>query len=136
MTASYALQLTLMALHVITGGFWVGAAFVLARFGPHIGGVRLRRAQLLAASAALLIGVWLWVIVSRGWSRNQLWVMQFGALAAIIGAGVQSGLAMPVARRLEGPDGAAAERRLRVIDWAAAVLVGLALVAMVLAHLL
>jgi hypothetical protein len=129
-----ALLLLAIALHVLTGVFWTGAAFVVARFGPATGGLRLRRAQLLAATASIAIGAALWVWRRSEWGQLQAQVMGLGALAAIVAAGVQSGLGLPAARRLEGLEGSAARGRLAVVDWLSALLLGLAVVSMTLAR--
>jgi hypothetical protein len=123
-----------VALHVLTGVFWTGAAFVLARFGPSTGGLRLRRVQLLAATVSVAFGVWLWLGRRAEWGALQAEVMTLGAIAAILAAGVQSGLGLSASRQLDGPADAAARRRLRLIDWTAAVLLAIALTAMVLAR--
>jgi uncharacterized membrane protein len=134
MNGSLALHLAGLTAHVLTGVYWVGGALVLARFGPLTGGQRLRRSQLLAATFAMLLGVWLWLGHSGEWSRPQARAMMLAALAAVVAAGVQSGFGLRASRQLDGPDDAGARRRLRVIDGTAASLLVVALMAMVLAH--
>lgn len=136
MSGSFALLLAAVAVHVLTGVFWTGSAFVLARFGPRTGGPRLRRVALLAATVSVLLGAWLWLGRGGGWTPPQARAMALGAIAAILAAGAQSGLGLRASRQLDGPDGAAAGRRLVVIDWITAVLMAIALLAMVLARYL
>lgn len=134
MSTAVALLLLGVALHVLFGVFWTGSTFVLARFGPEFGGLRLRRVQLLAATAAVLLGVWLWLGRRSEWGPIQAKAMMVGALAAFVAAGLQSALGLSAARQVGGPNTPAAIRRLRAVDWTAAVLLGVAVCAMVLAR--
>jgi hypothetical protein len=134
MRGSLALLLIAVAVHVLTGVFWTGAAFVLARFGPATGGLRLRRVQLLAATLSVVVGAWLWIGRRGEWGELQAEAMQLGAVAAVLAAAVKSALGLGASRRLDGPDDAAARRRLMMIDRLAALLLGVAVTAMVLAR--
>jgi hypothetical protein len=125
-----------VALHGVSGVYWTGAAFVLARFGPSTGGLRLRRSQLLAATAAVASGAWLWSGRWREWEAWQAKALTLGAIAAMLAVAVQVGIGLSASRRLEGPQDAAARRRLRLIDGTAAILLAIALCAMVLARYL
>ena len=134
MSGPLALLLIAVAVHVLTGVFWTGAAFVLARFGPATGGLRLRRVQLLAATVSVVVGAWLWIGRRGEWGEAQAQAMQLGAVAAVLAAAVQSAFGLSASRRLDGPADAAARRRLALIDRLAALLLGVALTAMVLAR--
>jgi hypothetical protein len=134
MSGPLALLLIAVAVHVLTGVFWTGAAFVLARFGPSTGGLRLRRVQLLAATVSVVVGAWLWIGRRGEWGEAQAQAMQLGAVAAVLAAAVQSALGLGASRRLDGPDDAAARRRLVAVDRFAALLLAVALTAMVLAR--
>ena len=78
----------LLAFHAVTAVFWAGTTFVLAR-APGAGGETLVRAQLGAATAAILAGVGLfWLSHSGGFGPMEL-TLAVGAISALIAAALQ-----------------------------------------------
>jgi hypothetical protein len=82
-------------LHVLTGVFWVGVTFVLARtdgyqadrfFGPQMG----------AATIAVLTGALLWFLLHRGPAGTMEHILGVGAVCAVLAAGVQGASAREV----------------------------------------
>jgi hypothetical protein len=81
-----------VALHVLSGIFWAGSTFVLARLGG--AGVRqLARPQMGAAAVAVLTGGILWRLVHAHSFQPQERILAVGACCAIIAAGVQGAVA-------------------------------------------
>ena len=81
----------LIALHVLTGVFWAGSTFTLARSGG-AGGEALFRPQMGAAVIAVLTGVGMWHLLHAGNFALGEKILAAGALAAIAAAGVQGAL--------------------------------------------
>jgi hypothetical protein len=81
-----------VALHVLSGIFWAGSTFVLARVGG-AGAGQLVRPQMRAAAVAVLTGGILWNLVHAGSFQPQEQVLALGAFCALIAAGVQGILA-------------------------------------------
>jgi hypothetical protein len=79
-----------VALHVLSGIFWAGSTFVLARSGG-AGTAQLARPQLGAAAFAVCTGGILWHLVHHHSFQPQEQVLALGACSAVIAAGVQGG---------------------------------------------
>lgn len=80
------LVLTLV-LHVLSGVFWAGSTFTLARTAAGVEG--LLRPQLGAAFTAVVTGALLWHLVHSGSPGGTEYILLAGAVAALIAAGVQ-----------------------------------------------
>lgn len=81
-----------LAVHVLSGVFWAGSTFVLARTGDGRSAMSLFGPQMGAATIAVLSGALLWHIFHEGYFGSQERVLAIGAIAAIIAAGVQGAL--------------------------------------------
>ncbi|MGO4712939.1 hypothetical protein [Bradyrhizobium sp. 2TAF24] len=81
----------LIALHALSGVFWVGSTFTLARQGG-AGSEALFRPQMGAAVVAVLTGAGLWHLLHEAGFGSTEKVLMLGALAAIAAAGVQGAL--------------------------------------------
>ena len=92
------LLMIVIALHVLSGVFWAGSTFVLAR-SAGIGAERLAYPQVGAATVAVLAGIVLWGLTHRFGFGTTEQVLALGAGCAIAAAGVQ-GLALAVVRKL------------------------------------
>jgi|SRR5437879_1021804 hypothetical protein len=108
MEAGLVMQTILMftvALHVLSGIFWAGSTFVLARAGG-AGAGELARPQMGAAAFAVLTGGILWHLLHAHSFQPQEQVLALGACCAIIAAAVQG--ASAVRMRLAHADAALA----------------------------
>src|SRR5258708_35571733 len=85
-----------LVLHVLSGVFWAGSTFVLARTGGYQAD-RFFRPQMGAAAAAVLTGALLWFLLHRGPAGIQEYVLGVGAICALLAAGVQ-GASAPALR--------------------------------------
>jgi hypothetical protein len=75
-------------LHVLSGVFWAGTTFALARLGgAHVD--QFFRPQMGAAMIAVATGVWLWYLLHRGTPGLPEHVLGIGAIFAIAAAGAQ-----------------------------------------------
>jgi hypothetical protein len=81
-----------VALHVLSGIFWAGSTFVLARVGG-AGAVQLGRPQMGAAAVAILTGGILWRLVHAHAFQPQEQILALGAFCAIIAAAIQAAAA-------------------------------------------
>jgi hypothetical protein len=77
-----------LVLHVLSGVFWAGATFVVARTGGYQAD-RFFRPQMGAATIAVLTGGLLWFLLHRGSAGLQEHILGFGAACALLAAGVQ-----------------------------------------------
>jgi hypothetical protein len=77
-----------VAVHVLSGIFWAGSTFVLARIGS-AGAEQLARPQLGAAAFTVLSGAILWSLMHAHSFQPQEWILGSGACCAIIAAGIQ-----------------------------------------------
>src|SRR5438876_11565239 len=77
-----------VSLHVLSGVFWAGSSFTLARTGG-VGGELLFGPQMGAAVIAVLTGGYLWHLAHDGAFGPSEQVLAAGALCALIAAGVQ-----------------------------------------------
>jgi hypothetical protein len=97
------MQITLiitLVLHVLSGVFWAGSTFALARAGGNQG-TQLFRPQMGAATIAVVTGAVLWFLLHRGGTGGtQEHLLGIGAICALIAAGVQGVTSGPAVRRL------------------------------------
>lgn len=77
-----------LVLHVLSGVFWAGVTFVLARTGGYLAD-RFFRLQMGAATIAVLTGGLLWFLLHRGPAGLQEYILGIGAACALLAAGVQ-----------------------------------------------
>ena len=92
------LLIVTLVLHVLTGVFWAGTTFTLARtVGAHAD--RLFRPQMGAAVVVVLTGALLWHLVHKDAFRTAEQLLAVGALCAIAAAGVQGMATGPVLRK-------------------------------------
>jgi uncharacterized membrane protein len=127
------LLLVLIVLHVLTGVFWAGSTFVLARTGG-ANAEHLAFPQFGAAIATMLMGIAVWALALRTVPPiPSLHVLGAGALCAVLAAVVQA-LALPAVRQLRasGPDEAAPRRRIAMHQRIAGVLLMITVVCMAL----
>lgn len=108
-----AVLIVVIAVHVLTGVFWAGTTFTLARPGV-AGGERLFRPQMGAAVIAVLAGGYLWHALHEGGFGRPEQVLAVGAVAAIVAAGVQGMGVGPAARALRNGTQPEAEARGRI----------------------
>jgi hypothetical protein len=85
-----------LVLHVLSGVFWAGATFVLARTGGYQAD-QFFRPQMGAATLAVLTGALLWFPLHRGSAGIQEYILGVGAVCALLAAGVQ-GASAPAMR--------------------------------------
>src|SRR5258706_9494138 len=94
------MQVTLVVtivLHVLSGVFWAGSTFTLARMGG-AGAAKLFRPQMGAATVAVLTGGLLWHLLHRGTPGTAEYLLAAGApspLFAPRGSGMGGGPALP-----------------------------------------
>lgn len=127
------LLVLLIVLHVLSGVFWAGSTFVLARTAG-ANAERLAFPQFGAAVATIIMGASVWALALRNVPPiPALHVLGAGALCALLAAIVQ-GLALPVVRRLKDPstEPTAPRRRITIHQRIASVLLVAAIVCMVL----
>jgi hypothetical protein len=87
-----------LVLHVLSGVFWAGSTFTLARIGGE-GAEKLLRPQLGCATMVVLTGAVLWSLIHSGGTPGKTeYILAVGALAAIAAAGVQ-GFGLRAARK-------------------------------------
>jgi hypothetical protein len=101
-----------LVLHVVSGVFWAGSTFALARSkAPH--DREFLRPQLGAAVVAIVTGALLWYLLHRGSEGASEHVLATGAVFAFIAAGIQivTGLSGRVLAGVGGLDGAQAANR-------------------------
>jgi hypothetical protein len=101
-----------LILHVVSGVFWAGSTFALARFSANQGREFLRP-QLGAAAVAIVTGALLWYLLHRGSEGTSEHVLATGAIFALIAAGIQAvtGLRGRVLAGVRGLDGAPESNR-------------------------
>jgi len=86
-----AVLIVLAALHVLSGVFWAGTTFVLARNGG-AGAAALFGPQMGAATLAVLTGMGLGRLLHHGAFGPMEKALLLGALCAVAAAGVQGAL--------------------------------------------
>jgi F0F1-type ATP synthase membrane subunit c/vacuolar-type H+-ATPase subunit K len=97
-----AMQITLLVtsvLHILSGVFWAGSTFALARTGAG-GADQLFRPQMGAALVAVITGGVLWHLLHPSSFGTPEQVLALGALAAVLAAGVQGALCGRALREL------------------------------------
>jgi len=77
-----------LVLHVLSGVFWAGSTFALARTGGNQAD-RFFRSQMGAATVAIVTGGVLGSLLHRGTPGIQEHLLGIGALCALLAAGVQ-----------------------------------------------
>jgi hypothetical protein len=92
-----------LVLHVLSGVFWAGSTFTLARTGG-AGAEKLYRPQMGAAAVAILTGGVLWHLLHRGSPGNTEYILALGALAAVVAAGIQGMWRLRAMRKLAAAD--------------------------------
>jgi len=131
------MQVTLVltvALHVLSGVFWSGSTFTLARTGNGLA-QRLFRPQMGAAVVAIVTGGLLWFLLHRGPAATTEYVLALGAVCAVVAAGVQGAVGARSLREAAGAaDRPAAPARLVIAQRAAAALLAVAVMCMAAAR--
>jgi hypothetical protein len=129
------MQLTLifaLVLHVLSGVFWAGTTFVLARTGADHAD-ELFFPQRGAAAVAVLTGGLLWYLLHRGHFDTNEQILAVGVACAVIAGGVQ--FASGRAALNKGADGAQRlQRRLVTGQRIAAALLAIAVTCMAAAR--
>jgi hypothetical protein len=92
-----------LVLHVLSGVFWAGSTFTLARTGG-AGAEKLYRPQMGAAAVAILTGGVLWHLLHRGSPGKTEYILALGALAAVVAAGVQGAWRLWAMRKIAEAD--------------------------------
>ena len=85
-----AIVIIALVLHVVSGVFWAGSTFALARMGGNQAREFLRP-QLGAAATAIVTGALLWYLLHRRSEGTSEHVLATGAIFALIAAGIQAG---------------------------------------------
>src|SRR5712675_2108999 len=88
-----------LVLHVLSGVFWAGTTFALARTGGNQAD-QLFRPQMGAAMIAVATGALLWLLLHRGDLGTPGHILALGAVSALIAAGVQGTMGGPALRKL------------------------------------
>jgi hypothetical protein len=78
-----------LTLHVVSGVFWAGSTFALARMGGNQAR-QLLRPQLGAAATAIMTGALLWYLLHRGSEGVSEHILATGAIFALVAAGIQA----------------------------------------------
>jgi hypothetical protein len=120
-----------LSLHILSSVFWAGTSFTLARTGG-VGGDRLFRPQMGAATIAVLTGGYLGHLVHAGSFGPAEQILTVGALAALIAAGVQGAIGGRAIRSLRAgtADEAGARSRIATAQRVAAALLAVTAVCM------
>ena len=96
-----AILLVSLVLHILSGVFWAGSTFALARTGA-VAADQLFRPQMGAAVIAVITGAALWHLMHPSGFGTTEQVLAVGALGAVLAAGVQGALCGPALRQLGG----------------------------------
>src|ERR1700691_744816 len=78
-----------LVLHVLSGGFWSGTTFSLARLGGNQASYLLRP-QPGAAAIAVVTGALLWYLLHRGSEGTSEYVLAIGAVSALFAPGAKA----------------------------------------------
>jgi hypothetical protein len=122
----------IISLHVLSGVFWAGTTFAVARSDASLA-LRLFRPQMGAASLAIITGILLWFYLFRGSAGAAGKTLGVGIAAALAAAAVQ-GTAARLLRRPQSAAAAASARGLNVAQRFAAGLLGITVVCMAAAR--
>jgi len=128
------MQVTLiiaLVLHILSGVFWAGTTFVLARTGGYHAD-RFFRPQMGAAAITVVTGGVLWFLLHRGAAGIQEHLLAAGAVSALLAASVQ-GAAAPALRQaatIGGSGDFVPSHRVAVSQRIAAALLAIAVVCM------
>jgi hypothetical protein len=117
-----------LVLHVLSGVFWAGTTFVLARTGGNQAD-RFFRPQMGAAIVAVVTGALLGFLLHRGTPGIQEHLLGIGALCALLAAGVQ-GAGARVVRELTTAGDARAGAHVATYQRIAAALLGVTVICM------
>jgi hypothetical protein len=120
-----------LVLHVLSGVFWAGTTFVLARAGHQAG--QFFRPQMGAATIAVLTGGLLWFLLHGGSPGIMEHILGIGAVCALAAAGVQGASARTL-RLAGGSDETKPNRRLVVSQRVAAGLLAITVACMAAAR--
>src|SRR5215831_16897971 len=88
-----------LALHVLSGVFWAGTTFALARTAGNQAALFFR-AQMGAAAIVVVTGGVLWFFLHHGPLGTQGHLLAAGALCAFLALGVQGMVGAPALRKL------------------------------------
>ena len=83
-----AMLIVTLVLHVLSGVFWAGSTFALARIGGNLADCFFHP-QMGAAAVAIVTGGVLGFLLHRGTPGIQEYLLAIGALCALLAAGVQ-----------------------------------------------
>lgn len=123
-----------IGLHALAALFWAGSSTNLAKTGG-MGAEILFPRQMAAALIVVLTGGFLWSALHTGGFGPYEAVLAFGALCAVIAAGIQGAVVGKSIRMLKaGGDDAGLRKRMTGAYRASAGLLALCLVAMVIAR--
>jgi hypothetical protein len=126
----------ILVLHVLSGVFWAGSTFTLARTGG-AGAEKLFRPQMGAALVAVLTGALLWHLLHRGSPGTTEYILAAGAIAAVAAAGVQGALGGRAARsfaQAEQEEASRLQSRMGLAQRLAALLLAVAVICMAAAR--
>jgi len=96
------MQMTLivaLVLHVLSGVFWAGTTFALARTGGNQADLFFRP-QMAAATVAVMTGGVLWFYLHHGPLGTPGHLLAIGALCAFLALGMQGMVGAPALRKL------------------------------------
>ena len=130
------MQSTLLAtsvLHILSGVFWAGSTFAVARTGS-VSADRLFRPQMGAAAVAIVTGGVLWYLVHRSGFGAQERILALGAVAAVLAAAAQAALCGSALLQIEGAGGTRPQARVALGHRIAAGLLGLTVICMAAAR--
>ncbi|WP_250627233.1 hypothetical protein [Pinirhizobacter soli] len=106
--------IALIVLHVVTGVFWAGSSFVLARMGGLLV-EKLAFPQFGAGVATLCLGMATWFLALRGLPPTPgFHVLGIGAACAVLALIVQAS-ALPAVKTLKGAQGDSSPQQRRVL---------------------
>jgi hypothetical protein len=121
-----------LVLHVLSGVFWAGSTFALARTGGNLA-EQLFRPQMGAATVAIVTGGVLGYLLHRGTPGIQEHLLTIGALCAMLAAAVQ-GASAHVVKRLSAGDAIAASSGVATSQRIAAALLAVTVICMAAAR--
>jgi len=87
-----------LVLHVLSGVFWAGTTFALARTAGNQADLFFRP-QMGAAAVAVVTGALLWFLLHHGPLGMQGHILAIGALCALLAVGVQGVMGAPTLRK-------------------------------------